>query len=61
VVLGYLAGETDGRYDERTRTALADWAGWANLEGRLREDDQLSAHLLRELADLTPEAGEGVG
>jgi uncharacterized Ntn-hydrolase superfamily protein len=61
VVLGYLTGETDGRYDERTRTALADWAGWANLEGRLREDDQLSAHLLRELADLTPEAGEGVG
>jgi uncharacterized Ntn-hydrolase superfamily protein len=58
VILGYFEGEPDGRFDERTRAALADWAGWANLEGRLREDDQLSAHVLRELADLTPEAGD---
>jgi uncharacterized Ntn-hydrolase superfamily protein len=57
-ILGYFDGDPDGRYGEQTRAALADWAGWANLEGRLRDDDQLSAHLVRELADLTPEAGE---
>jgi uncharacterized Ntn-hydrolase superfamily protein len=57
-ILGYFDGDPDGRYDEQTRAALADWAGWANLEGRLRDDDQLSAHLVRELADLTPDAGE---
>jgi uncharacterized Ntn-hydrolase superfamily protein len=57
-LLGYFEGDPDGRYDEPTRAALADWAGWANLEGRLREDDQLSAQLLRELADLTPEVGD---
>ncbi len=59
IVLGYLKGDPDGRFDERTRSALADWAGWLNLEGRLRDDDQLSAHLLRELADLTPEIDAG--
>jgi uncharacterized Ntn-hydrolase superfamily protein len=48
-------GEVSGDYDAATRAALADWAGWSNLEGRLRDDDQLSQHLVRELRDITPE------
>lgn len=48
-------GEVSGAYDARTRAALEDWAGWYNLEGRLREDDRLSQHLLSELRDVTPE------
>lgn len=48
-----------GTYGASTRRALADWAGWANLEMRLREDDLLSQHLLRELRDVTPEVDAG--
>lgn len=44
-----------GSLDHATRAALEAWAGEVNLEGRLREDDQLSALLLRELRDITPE------
>lgn len=44
-----------GSMDDATRAALGAWAGEVNLEGRLREDDQLSALLLRELRDITPE------
>ena len=35
--------------------ALADWAGEFNLEGRLREDEQISNQLVAELRDVTPE------
>jgi uncharacterized Ntn-hydrolase superfamily protein len=55
VALGSFGGDPDGTFDEATRAALADWAGWQNLEMRLRDDDQLSQHLVRELRDLTPE------
>jgi uncharacterized Ntn-hydrolase superfamily protein len=55
VALGRYAGRTDGSYDAATRTAIEDWAGWYNLEGRLRDDDQLSQHLVMELRDITPE------
>jgi uncharacterized Ntn-hydrolase superfamily protein len=48
-------GEPTGDLDQATRAALDDWAGWFNLEGRLRDDDQLSQHLIFELRDLTPE------
>jgi uncharacterized Ntn-hydrolase superfamily protein len=48
-------GEVTGAYDASTRAALEDWAGWYNLEGRLREDDRLSQHLVSELRDITPE------
>jgi uncharacterized Ntn-hydrolase superfamily protein len=48
-------GATDGSYDDATRAAIADWAGWYNLEGRLRDDDRISQHLVRELRDVTPE------
>lgn len=47
--------EVTGDYDDATREALADWAGWANLEMRLRDDDRISQHLVRELRDVTPE------
>lgn len=58
--LGAYAGEPTGDLDVATRAALEAWAGEVNLEGRLREDDRLSEHLLRELADVTPEvAAEG--
>ena len=49
------AGEPTGELDEPTRSALADWAGRYNLEGRLRDDGTLSGHLLLELRDVTPE------
>lgn len=48
-------GEATGAFDQATRTAVEEWAGWYNLEGRLRDDDQLSQHLIFELRDLTPD------
>jgi uncharacterized Ntn-hydrolase superfamily protein len=53
--LGRYEGAMGGSYDEPTRDALADWAGWYNLEGRLREDGLISQHLVMELRDITPE------
>jgi uncharacterized Ntn-hydrolase superfamily protein len=53
--LGKFDGEASGSYDAATRTALADWAGEFNLEGRLRDDDQLSNQLVVEIRDVTPE------
>jgi uncharacterized Ntn-hydrolase superfamily protein len=53
--LGKYAGEPSGAYDEATRMALAGWAGEHNLEGRLREDDQISNLLVVEIRDVTPE------
>lgn len=53
--LGYYAGDATGAFDEATKAALADWAGWQNLENRLQEGDRVSQHLVRELRDLTPE------
>jgi uncharacterized Ntn-hydrolase superfamily protein len=53
--LGRYAGAADGSYDEETRSAVEDWAGWYNLEGRLRDDDQISQHLVMELRDITPD------
>jgi hypothetical protein len=35
--------------------ALAGWAGEHNLEGRLRDDDQISNLLVVEIRDVTPE------
>lgn len=53
--LGRFDGDVSGRYDDPTRAALAAWAGEVNLEGRLRDDDQLSSQLVWELRDVTPE------
>jgi uncharacterized Ntn-hydrolase superfamily protein len=53
--LGTYRGEADGRLDDATRAALEVWAGEVNLEGRIRDDDMLSQHLLFELRDITPE------
>jgi uncharacterized Ntn-hydrolase superfamily protein len=53
--LGRYTGSADGSYDEGTRSAIEDWAGWYNLEGRLRDDDQISQHLVMELRDITPD------
>lgn len=55
--LGHHRGEVTGGYDEETRRALAAFAGEFNLEGRLQEDDRVSETLVRELRDITPEAG----
>jgi uncharacterized Ntn-hydrolase superfamily protein len=46
---GYDPGATDGVYGPATRRALEDWAGWENLELRLREDDLISERLLAAL------------
>ena len=54
-VLGNYAGEPSGVYDDPTRKALGEWAGEHNLEGRLREDDQISNLLVAEIRDVTPE------
>jgi len=53
--LGRYDGDVSGVYDDATRAALGDWAGEYNLEGRLREDDQISNLLVREIRDITPE------
>jgi uncharacterized Ntn-hydrolase superfamily protein len=54
-VLGKYVGEPSGTYDDPTRKALAEWAGEHNLEGRLRDDDQISNLLVAEIRDVTPE------
>jgi uncharacterized Ntn-hydrolase superfamily protein len=53
--LGRHEGAPTGVYDDTTRAALATWAGEYNLEGRLRDDDQVSNQLVVELRDVTPE------
>jgi uncharacterized Ntn-hydrolase superfamily protein len=54
-VLGRYDGVATGVYDDPTRTALGDWAGEYNLEGRLRDDNLISQLLVREIRDITPE------
>jgi uncharacterized Ntn-hydrolase superfamily protein len=49
------SGALTGVLDTPTRSALAEFAGAYNLEGRLREDERLSEMLVRELRDITPE------
>ena len=53
--LGKLQGDPSGVFDDTTRAALGEWAGEHNLEGRLREDDRISNHLVMEIRDVTPE------
>ncbi|HEY6679755.1 MAG TPA: DUF1028 domain-containing protein [Actinomycetota bacterium] len=53
--VGRYDGPAHGAFDERTRVALAEWAGRYNLEGRLRDDGRISRHLMTELRDITPE------
>jgi uncharacterized Ntn-hydrolase superfamily protein len=53
--VGELEDEPTGIFDEATRSALAEWAGRNNLEGRLRDDGSISRHLVSELRDVTPE------
>jgi uncharacterized Ntn-hydrolase superfamily protein len=53
--LGRYDGDPTGAYDTATREAVAGWAAEHNLEGRLRDDDQLSNQLATELRDVTPE------
>jgi uncharacterized Ntn-hydrolase superfamily protein len=53
--LGSYSGDVSGAYDEDTRGALAAWAGEHNLEGRLRDDDEISNQLVTEIRDVTPE------
>jgi uncharacterized Ntn-hydrolase superfamily protein len=53
--IGRFDGDPTGGYDDATRNALAGWAGEVNLEGRLRDDDQISNQLVMELRDITPE------
>jgi uncharacterized Ntn-hydrolase superfamily protein len=52
--LGRYEGSTGGTYDDATRSAIAEWAGWSNLEGRLRDDGMISRYLVVELRDVTP-------
>jgi uncharacterized Ntn-hydrolase superfamily protein len=59
--IGRYEGEATGFYDDVTRNALAGWAGEVNLEGRLRDDEQISNQLVMELRDITPEVAAGGG
>ena len=52
---GDYTGHETGVLDLPTRRALAKFAGEFNLEARLRDDDQLSETLIRDLRDLTSE------
>ena len=54
-VRGHYSGPVTGELDAYTRAALAAFAGRLNMEGRLRDDDQISETLLRELRELTPQ------
>jgi uncharacterized Ntn-hydrolase superfamily protein len=49
------AGEPHGEYDAATRQAIADYAGEVNLEGKIRDDDQIYESVVREIRDVTPE------
>jgi uncharacterized Ntn-hydrolase superfamily protein len=42
-------------FDGATRKALEAFAGENNLEGKIRDDDQVYESLVRELRDVTPE------
>jgi uncharacterized Ntn-hydrolase superfamily protein len=53
--IGRYRGEASGLLDDATRSALEAWAGEVNLEGRIRDDDLLSQHLVFELRDITHE------
>ena len=53
--LGDYDGAETERLDQATHGALSVFAGRFNLEGRLRDDDQLSEALVRELRDVTPD------
>lgn len=53
--LGRFEGEPNGSYDEKTRRAVADYAGEVNLEGKVRDDDQVYESVVREIRDVTPE------
>lgn len=53
--LGRYSGGTEGDYDEDTREAIARFAGEQNLEGKLRDDDQIYESIVREIRDVTPE------
>jgi uncharacterized Ntn-hydrolase superfamily protein len=53
--IGRYRGEASGLLDDATRSALEAWAGEVNLEGRIRDDNLLSQHLVFELRDITPE------
>ena len=55
IAVGVYTGDAHGSLDPATQAALAEWAGRYNLEGRLRDDRQLSGHLVMELRDVTPE------
>ena len=55
--LGRYVGAVTGDYDRSTREAIASFAGEYNLEGRLRDDGLLSETLVREIRDVTPDAG----
>ena len=52
---GDYTGHETGVLDLPTRRAIAKFAGEFNLEARLRDDDQLSETLVRDLRDLTSE------
>jgi uncharacterized Ntn-hydrolase superfamily protein len=51
VRLGYLGAHDPGAFDDATRAALESWAGWENLELRLRSDDRISRRLIDALRE----------
>jgi uncharacterized Ntn-hydrolase superfamily protein len=50
--LGFYRGKVTGDFDAATRQALVDFQGWENLEGRIREGNEIDALVLRHLRQL---------
>lgn len=56
--VGGFAGEPSGRLDAQTRAAIEAFAGRANLEAKVRDDDLLFASLYREIHEAAALADE---
>jgi uncharacterized Ntn-hydrolase superfamily protein len=51
-LLGFHRGAATGTFDGATRQALVDFQGWENLEGRVRQGDEIDGLVLAHLRRL---------
>lgn len=49
--LGFYSGELTGVWDEATERAFEEWAGYENLENKVRRDDKVWGSVFRHLLD----------
>lgn len=55
--LGFYKGPRTGAFDAATRQALVDFQGWENLEGRVREGNEIDAVVLAHLRKVVAARG----